>query len=298
MSWSYDALALGAAACWALTGLISAPQARHLGAFAFTRWRMSAVLVLLVPWVLAQGAWRSLTLDQVLLLMLSGVVGIFVGDTALFASMNRLGPRRTGVLFATHAWFSALLGFWWLGERMGVQALLGGALVVGGVMVAVAAGGHKDANHPLEQSRGSVWVGVALGLLAALCQASGSLIAKPVMAAGAEPVTATVLRVAATCVVHWGLRGAGVSLARCVQPLSWPVLGWVALSGMLGMGLGMSLVLWALVRGDMGMVGILSSVSPVLVLPMLWWHLGRAPARGAWLGAASTVLGTALVLVR
>jgi drug/metabolite transporter (DMT)-like permease len=46
------------------------------------------------------------------------------------------------------------------------------------------------------------------------------------------------------------------------------------------------------------MVAILSSVSPVLVLPLLWLRLGRAPAPGAWLGAGFTVLGTALVLLR
>jgi len=47
-----------------------------------------------------------------------------------------------------------------------------------------------------------------------------------------------------------------------------------------------------------GLVGILSSVSPVLVLPLLWWRLGRAPAQGAWWGAGLTVLGTVLVLIR
>jgi len=56
--------------------------------------------------------------------------------------------------------------------------------------------------------------------------------------------------------------------------------------------------LLALQKGDVGMVAILSSVSPVLVLPLLWLHLGRAPAPGAWVGALMTVAGTALILLR
>jgi drug/metabolite transporter (DMT)-like permease len=64
------------------------------------------------------------------------------------------------------------------------------------------------------------------------------------------------------------------------------------------MGVGMTLILLALKYGDVGTVGILSSVSPVLVLPLLWLRLGRAPARGAWLGAGLTVLGTVLVVLR
>lgn len=298
LPFSYDWLALGAAACWALTSVISAPQARHLGAFAFTRWRMSVVFLMLLPVVLWTGSWQRIDLAQAGALAISGLIGIFVGDTALFAAMNRLGPRRTGVLFATHAVFSALLGFLLLDERMGWQAMLGGGLVVGGVMTAVAWGSHKDESHAWETLHGHWGLGVALALLAALCQALGSLIAKPVMASGVDPVAATALRVAATCVAHLALLWGGFAAARSVQPPTLRVLSRVGLSGMIGMGLGMSLILLALQHGDVGMVGILSSVSPVLVLPLLWWRLGRAPARGAWLGASLTVFGTVLVLVR
>ncbi len=298
LQFSYDWLALGAATCWAMTSVLSAPQARHLGAFAFTRWRMLLVFLMLLPVVLLTGGWHSLTLAQGGVLAISGLIGIFVGDTALFAAMNRLGPRRTGVLFATHALFSALMGFLLLGERMGAQAMLGGALVVGGVMTAVAWGSHKDESHAWETTRGSWKLGVALGLLAALCQALGSLIAKPVMVSGVDPVAATVLRVAATCVAHFALLWSGFGPAKVVQAPTLRVLSLVGLSGFIGMGLGMSLILLALQHGDVGMVGILSSVSPVLVLPLLWWRLGRAPAHGAWWGAGLTVLGTVLVLVR
>lgn len=298
MTFSYDWLALGAAACWAVTGLLSAPQARHLGAFAFTRWRMGLVFLALAPLAWFGGGLQALDAGQLGVLVVSGLVGIFVGDTALFASMNRLGPRRTGVLFATHALFSAVLGFLFLDERMGVQAMLGGALVVAGVMTAIAWGTRKGESHDFETLQGHWPTGVALGLLAALCQAAGSFIAKPVMAAGADPLAATVVRVGATCLAHLVLLWAGAGVARAQGGMTLRVMGWVLLSGAIGMGLGMSLILLALRHGDVGMVGILSSVSPVLVLPLLWLYLGRPPARGAWWGAAMTVGGTVLVLLR
>jgi drug/metabolite transporter (DMT)-like permease len=294
----YDLLALGAAVCWAFTGILSATPSRHLGALAFTRWRILIVVAMLWPIVLWQGTWQGITLAQGAVMALSGFIGIFVGDTALFAAMNRLGPRRTSVLFATHAMFSALLGFVVLGERMAPQALVGGALVVGGVMVATLAGAHKDEAHAWETVRGRWVVGVALGLLAALCQAVSSLIAKPVMASGVDPIAATTIRVSTTCVAQMVLLWSGYRAARAQQPATVRVLAQVGFIGFLGMGLGMSMILMALQHGDVGMVAILSSVSPVLVLPLLWWRMGRAPAPGAWLGAALTVLGTALVLLR
>jgi drug/metabolite transporter (DMT)-like permease len=295
---SYDWLALGAAACWAVTALLSAPQARHLGAVAFTRWRMGLVFVLMLPIAWWQGGLHALTAPQWGLLAVSGVLGIFVGDSVLFAAMNRLGPRRTGVLFATHAVFSAALGFVFLDERMGTQALIGGTLVVAGVMTAVAWGARKEDDHALEAVHGHWLAGVGLGLLAALCQAVGSFIAKPVMVTGADPVSATLVRVGATCVAHLAFLWSGAAIARTQGALSLPVVGRVALSGMVGMGLGMTLIMLALQSGDVGMVGVLSSVTPVLLLPLLWWHVGRVPAHGAWLGAGLTVGGTALILLR
>jgi drug/metabolite transporter (DMT)-like permease len=294
----YDLLALGAAVCWAFTSVMSATPASQLGTFAFTRWRMSLVLLMLVPVVLASGSWHSLTLADCAVLGLSGFIGIFVGDTALFGAMNRLGPRRTSVLFATHAFFSALLGYLFLGEHMGVQAMLGGALVMGGVMTATLLGRHKGDVHAWETTRGHWGLGVALGLLAALCQALSSLIAKPVMVSGADPIAATAVRVTATCAAQFVLLWSGFAAARAQHKASARILLQVGWIGFLGMGVGMTLILLALKHGDVGMVAILSSVSPVLVLPLLWLRLRRAPAPGAWLGAGMTVLGTALVLMR
>ena len=265
---------------------------------AFTRWRMLLVALMLWPAVVAMGSWRTLELSHLGVLALSGLVGIFVGDTALFGALNRLGPRRTSVIFATHALFSAVLGSLLLGEHVGRQTALGGLMVVGGVMVAVMFGRHKDDDHDWE-AVGAQWrSGVALALLAALGQAVGSLIAKPIMAQGVDPVAATTVRVTATCLAQFALLWSGFQPARAQQSATPGVLGRVALSGFIGMGVGMSLVLLALQKGDVGTVGILSSVTPVVVLPLMWMHMGRAPAKGAWAGALLTVAGTAMVLAR
>jgi drug/metabolite transporter (DMT)-like permease len=293
-----DFLAIGAAACWAISSVSSVAPSRHLGAFAFTRWRMLMVALLLWTLVLVSGSWRSLNPGAAWPLATSGLLGIFVGDTALFAAMNRLGPRRCGVLFATHALFSAALGMIWLGESMGWQAALGAVLTLGGVMIAVLAGQHKGEDHAWERHRGRLSVGVALALLAALCQALGSFLAKPAMAAGVDPIAASALRVTVACAAHFVLLGLGFAASRAQQAPTLRVLAQTAFNGAIGMGLGMTLILLALRHGDVGMVAILSSVSPVLVLPLLWLRLGRAPAAGAWAGALLTVLGTAIILAR
>lgn len=295
---SYDLLALGAATCWAVGSVMSVTPSRHLGAFAFTRWRMLMVALMLWIAVLAMQGWRGFEWANMGVMALSGLVGIFVGDTALFAAMNRLGPRRAGVLFATHAAFSAVLGFWVFSERMTLQAFIGGVLTLSGVMLAIVLGRRKGEHHAWEADMGHVGVGVGLALLAALCQALGSLIVKPVMAQGADPVMASAVRVSVATVAHFVLLASGFRAARAIQAPTLGVLVQTGLNGFIAMGIGMTLILLALQKGDVGMVAILSSVSPILVLPLLWIQLRRAPAAGAWLGAVLTVLGTALILHR
>jgi len=295
---AYDLFALGAAACWALGSVMSVTPSRHLGAFAFTRWRMAMVAVMLWGVVAATGSWRTFEPSYWGVMALSGLVGIFVGDTALFAAMNRLGPRRAGVLFATQAAFSAALGFALLDERMNLQAFLGAVLTLAGVMMAIVLGRHKGETHAWESDQGHVGAGVALALLAALCQAVGSLIAKPVMALGVDPVMASAVRVTVATAAHGALLLTGFQAARATTAPTLRVLGQTALNGFVAMGVGMTLVLLALEKGDVGMVAILSSVSPIMVLPLLWFQLKRAPAPGAWLGAVMTVAGTGLILWR
>lgn len=298
MTLAYEAMALGAAACWALASLSAAPAAAHLGAFSFTRWRMLFATLLLVVLATARDGWATLPTASLGVLAVSGLVGIFLGDSALFACMNRLGPRRSGVLFATHALFSAALAWWWLGETLTGRVLFGAVLMVGGVMTAIALGKRSDETHGWEQIKGRWWVGVALGLMAALGQALATLMVKPVMAAQVDPVAASAVRMLVALAAHALLRGSGAAVAKPLNPLTATVLWRTAWNAALAMGLGMTLILWALKGGSAGLVAVLSSVSPVLLLPLLWLVYRRGPAPGAWVGAVLTVAGGAVILTR
>ncbi len=289
-------LAALAALCWAVGSLLSASAASQMGAFAFTRWRLFFALSLL--WALAAwtGQWRSLDGQALGLLVLSGLIGIFIGDTALFACMNRLGPRRSGVLFATHALFSAVLAWWILGETLWGWTLLGSGLLVSGVMVAIAWGRRADETHLWEETRGALWQGVALGLLAALGQSVATLMIKPLMSTGIDAVSASAVRTTAAFAAHVVLLWSGLGLARVQQPLSAAVLLKTWASAAVAMALGMTLILAALRTGQANLVGIFSSLSPVLLLPLLWLIYRRRPAMWAWVGSAMAVLGSALIL--
>lgn len=294
----YELAAVGAAACWALTGIVSAGPAGHLGALAFNRLRQVSVTVLLALLVLATGAWQQLDAANIGPLVLSGLIGIFLGDTLLFATLNRLGPRRSGVLFALNAPIAAVLGFVVLGERLTGQAALGIALTVCGVVLAILFGKRRDQLHAWEAVKGPLWIGVALGLGAATGQAVGSIIARPVMASGVDPFLASMVRVAVAAFCLSVLIALPIPAVKPKGPLTLRVAGVTILTGILALGMGMTLLLFALSGGNVGIVSTLSATSPVIILPMLWLKTRERPAGGAWLGAALVVIGMGFIFLR
>lgn len=293
-----EVLAIVAAACWAISSLLSATPSSRMGAIAFSRWRMlfASSILWFIAW--QTGGWHSLSLSSVALLGLSGVIGIFIGDTVLFGCMNRLGPRRSGVLFANHALFSAVLAWAFLGEVLWGYALIGSVMLVGGVMLAVLWGKRGDESHQWEQTRGGLAIGIALGLMAALCQSVATLMLKPLMATGIDAVAASAARMSTALLAHSALWLTGWAHARSRESLRWQDVLQTALSATVAMALGMTLILRAMRDGQAGLVAIFSSLTPVLILPLLWVVYRRRPAAGAWLGAALAVGGTALILGR
>ncbi len=291
-----ELLAALASGCWAVGALFSAKASAEMGAFAFTRWRLFFAMCML--WIAAVyvGRWSELSFESIAWLSVSSWVGILVGDTALFVCMNRLGPRRSGVLFATHALFSALFAWLFLGETLWGMTLMGSGVLVSGVMVAIVWGRREEETHAWENTRGMLWIGVAMGLLAALGQAVATLMIKPLMSTGIDAVAASAVRATASFAAHVLLLWFGLGLAKLKSPLNWDNLRNTAFSAGVSMVIGMTLILQALKTGQANLVAIFSSIAPVLLLPLLWAVYRRKPAAGAWWGGVMTVIGSAMIV--
>jgi drug/metabolite transporter (DMT)-like permease len=292
----HEMAALGTATCWATTGILASDAIRALGAFHFNLIRLVFVTLLLSGIVMASGTLALPDWPTVLVLAVSGVVGILLGDTLNFAAVGRLGPRRAGAVFALNAPMAAILGWLILGERLGWQAALGIGVTVAGVALAIL-GRTAEGAHRLEQVSGALRVGVLFGLGAALGQAAGALIARPYMAGGLDPYVASLLRVGAS-----GLAMGLVMPLPAAPP--WPkaippkVLVLTALTALIGLLLGMTLFLFALKGSETGIIATLSATSPVIILPLLWLRTGQRPSAKSWAGATLAVVGLALIFTR
>ena len=292
-----DLAAFGAAIIWAVSSMVSVGPAREVGAVPFNRIRMVVIFFMLSLVPTIYGGWQTIQPEDFWILALSGLIGIFVGDTALFTGLSRLGPRRNSILFATNAPISAILGYFFLFEVMNFGSIIGCALVLAGVVMSIIFGKRRAQVHQWEDVHGSLVAGVGFGLLAGFCQAVGAIIAKPALMAGADPIAVSAIRVGVAALgllLMMMLPGQG---AKAKVKITLRLFGRIAFSGFLGMGVGMSLLLFALARENTGVVMTLSSTMPIMILPILWFMTRERPALGALIGAVFAVAGSGFIFL-
>jgi drug/metabolite transporter (DMT)-like permease len=286
--------ALGTAICTAISGMLSAELAGRVGVLTLTRWQVLAATALMAALAAATGGWTALAPRHVAYLAASGIFGISIASTALIAAIFSLGPRAAALVFSLYAPMTALLGYLVLGEMLAPGRVLGIGLVVFGVVLAVLFGGAAT-SHPRPGGREASLGGIAFGLLSALGQAAGTLAARPAMADHVDPIAAMAVRTLSAAVVLAPLSLLPLRGAWRRTPFSWRAFGIATLAASIGTGLGMSLLMQALVRGNVGIVATLAATTPVVILPMVWARSGRPPPSRAWAGAVLAVTGTALI---
>lgn len=280
-----------------MAALVSHRPATELGSLHFNRVRMIVATLIMGTLLIVSG--RPVTIPQEfwLPIALSAVTGVVLGDFFLFVTMRRLGPRRTNVLFATNAVFAAIIGWALLGEVVSARTAMAVLFGFCGVVLAVVFGKRRDLLHQWEAVMPPLWIGVVAGLLAAICQAFGVVFARPVMAAGVDPVAVTLARAVVGAAVFWATLPFDRSQAGMPLLPRGKLLALTGLNGLFGLGVGAAMLMAALETGNVATVTILSSTTPVMILPFIWARTGRMPAPAAWVGAILVVICTMLIAI-
>ncbi len=208
---------LSAAMCWAIAVTWFRSAIAEYGAQAVNLAKTSIAASLLAITMVALGQVSTLAEASTSALFwtgASGLIGMSLGDTALFSAVHRIGVHRTLLLQTLAPVSTAAFAIGFTGESLGWHQFAGTGLVLAGVMLVV---GHKrpaanpavqldDAPQPAtsvesvqsERGEGPSRIdsaGVGLALLAAVSQGSGVVMAKTGMIE-LPFVTASFLRLA------------------------------------------------------------------------------------------------------
>lgn len=137
----------------------------------------SAMMLLVLP--LQDWPAREIETPHIFILAVSGVIGIAVGDSAYFASLKRIGANKTLLLESLAPPLSGVLALLALGSVLSLQSWLGVVVTTVAVTLVVF---QPDSSQQKIDSKG-----VAFGLLASVCQASGVVISHYALVAGDLP---------------------------------------------------------------------------------------------------------------
>jgi drug/metabolite transporter (DMT)-like permease len=128
------------------------------------------------------------------LLLASGTLGIGLGDTAFFSSLNCLGARRSLLIEALAPPLAALFAALFLHETLSYKAWFGIFLTVGGVTWVVLERVPDDFQGQLRP-----WRGIGFGLFSALAQALGAVMSRAALAeTNISPLWGSLIRLLAS----------------------------------------------------------------------------------------------------
>jgi drug/metabolite transporter (DMT)-like permease len=280
--------ALAAALCWTLASLIWRRLPTSLSGGQLNLLKNLIALTLQLP-LLALLPWRGET-RTLLLLALSGAIGIAAGDSLFFAALRRLGTRRTLTLDSGGPAVSAVAGVVLLGEVPRLEQWLGIGLISLAVLLVARQGPPEAASNQAADR-----LGLLMALAAVLCGVSGALLSRAALAGGGiAPLQAATIRLMAATVVLLPLLpglprpGRRPRLAK----RRWP---WLLLATLLGTSTGLQLQQWALAGLPGGLAVALLSTAPVMAVPLAGLEGDRPGAVGV-LAAFAALLGVSLVV--
>lgn len=285
--------AIGASAGWATGAALAQWPARQLGAFEFTRIQLLTCGALLCILSAMFDLWTSIDWSHWPDFVLSSSVGIILGNLAMIELLRQAGPRLTELLLCLKAPIVAVLAYVWFGEVLNLAQILGGALVIGGVILAIGQR-HGQDGPALQGLRGSVWI-ACLGIAAAAFQGFGFLAVKPALEAGAEPLAIGAIRLSMAAAIISLVALWPAALFRPLCGNTPYLLLRTVLPGAIGYGLSTSLLLYAYAHMEAGLAMVLGSLSPLLIIPVLWFRDGQLPKANGVIGAGLAVCGIAMI---
>lgn len=272
--------ALSAALIWAGSSVIYTGIGRQISPLMLNLTKGLVAITLIVLTLLLRGDLFPEVSPRALgLLLTSGAIGIGLGDTAFFVALNSLGARRTLLLEALAPPLAALLALLTLQELLPWSAWWGISLTLLGVAWVVVERVPDQTGSQHQPRRG-----LAFGVLAAVAQASGSVMSRAALAdTDISPLWSTLVRLVAGALillvwVVYQRRG------DCFKPLqSRRLLASIGATAIVSTYLAVWLQQIALKYTATGIAQALSATSPLFVIPIALW-LGEKVSLRAVLG--------------
>jgi drug/metabolite transporter (DMT)-like permease len=285
--------AICAAIVWSIATWIYSQFSHHFTAMQLNIVKgVAASMMMLIVLPIAPHPMPShIETTHLVVLALSGVIGIAIGDSAYFAALKRIGPNKTLLLESLAPPLSGILALMFLGSELTLQSWFGVMITTVAVTFVVF--------QPSESGQKTHWSGIAFGLLASVCQASGVVISHYALVAGdLPPLLGALIRlsigVLTVCmVIKFFERAPFSGIKRNLYELGTKALGWLLLAIFVGTFLALWLQQVALKYANPAIAQTLIATSPLFIL-VIYVMRGDKVGYKSILGTFFALLGISL----
>ena len=288
------ACALAAALVWAFAMILFKHSGEKVPPLSLNLFKNTLAVPLLAGTLLFMdggfGVLRAYTVEDLLILTLSGFLGITLGDTLFFYSLNLVGVSLVSIVDCLYTPFILFFSWILLGERL-VPLQYGGAVLI---LLAVAlTTGHEP---PEGRTRRQLLLGLFLGVLDMGVMTLGIVIAKPVIEKTPLVATTAVRLAAGSLILALVLPflPGGRALFRVFRPSS----SWKSAIPASILGTYLALLLWMEGFKDTyaSVAGILNQTSTVFAILLATLLLRERITPRKALAVALAMAGVVLVM--
>ncbi len=288
--------ALSAALIWAIASIVYTRVGRVLSPLMLNLVKgLIAISLLIVTLLLVGNLVPNVSPQAIWLLLLSGVLGIGLGDTAYFEALNCLGPRRSLILESLAPPIAAILALIFLQEQLPLRGWAGILLTVLGVTWVVL-----ERTSALPNFQPHLMRGTLCGVFAAIAQAGGAVLSRAALV-GTEisPLWSTFVRLASGILILLIWLISQQHTVQELKPLkSWRLLVIIAATAFASTYLGIWLQQLSLKYAPTGIAQALSATSPIFVIPIAAIALKEHISIQAILGTCMALAGVWLLFSR
>jgi len=292
MGWG-EFFALSSALTWALAVILLRRSGETLPAFELNLFKNCFGMALMIPTILLVDGLvlPDYTATELLLVLVSGLLGIAVADTWYLKALNIMGASRTGIVSSLFSPFVILLSAIFLGERLVPWQWLGFILVMAGVLM-VTWRVHRSTVDATDVKRGAIY---AVG--AVFMMAGGIVMVKEILETQSFLWTVE-LRfaggVAGMLVFMLGRSRWQRVKRNFSQPQPWGTLVFASF-----MGAYFALMLW--LAGykliDASVASILNETNVAFIVFLAWLMLGEKINRRKLVGLGLTLGGVIIMML-
>lgn len=283
---------LACALCWAVAVIMFKRSGETLPPFQLNLIKnLICAPLLLATAIGVEGlSLPALSMQDWLIVIVSGIGGIAIADTWYFRALNLMGASRTGITASLYSPFVIILSAVYLGERLGSWQYLGFVLVLGGIMLVHYRRNRRDVNLAALEK------GILYAAGSVLLMAASVVVVKPVLE-GEGFFWSVSIRMVAGLAGMMLLLGAGSRWQQTrlllAQPQPWLT---IVVAAFLGTYLAMVLWLAGYKYTDASVASILNETAAAFIVLFAWLFLKEALEKQKMLGMALTLAGVFIVL--